>query len=116
ADPKEFGNIVVKQSDDAVVRLKDVARVELAGLDYGVNSYLDRDPAVGLGIFQLPGSNAIETAENIKTTMEELSKSFPPGLEYTIIYNPTDYIQQSVDAVVATILEAVVLVVLVVIL
>jgi hydrophobe/amphiphile efflux-1 (HAE1) family protein len=116
ADPNEFGNIVVKQSEDAVVRLKDVGRIELAGLDYGVNSYLDRDPAVGLGVFQLPGSNAIETAENIKKTMEELSKSFPPGLKYTIIYNPTEFIQQSVDAVVHTIFEAVILVVLVVIL
>ena len=54
-DPEQFGNIVVKQSDNAVVRVKDVARVELAGLDYGVNSYLDKTAAVGLGIFQLPG-------------------------------------------------------------
>ncbi|HEX5097087.1 MAG TPA: efflux RND transporter permease subunit, partial [Acidimicrobiia bacterium] len=116
ADPNEFSQIVVKQSGDAVVRLKDVARVELAALDYGVNSYLDKYPATGLGVFQLPGSNAIETAEKIKSTMEELSKSFPKGLKYDIIYNPTDFIQQSVDAVVTTILEAVVLVVLVVIL
>ena len=82
------------------MRVKDVARVELAALDYGVNSYLDKNPAVGLGIFQLPGSNAIDTAEKIKTTMAELSKSFPEGLKYDIIYNPTDFIQQSVDAVV----------------
>ncbi len=116
ADPDEFGNIVVKQSNNSVVRLKDVARVELAALDYGVNSYLDKYPATGLGIFQLPGSNAIDTAEKIKQTMTELSKSFPAGLKYDIVYNPTDFIQQSVDAVVTTIFEAVVLVVLVVIL
>jgi hydrophobe/amphiphile efflux-1 (HAE1) family protein len=116
ADPEEFSQIVVKQSGDAVVRLKDVARVELAALDYGVNSYLDKNPATGLGVFQLPGSNAIATAERIKATMAELSKGFPDGLKYDIIYNPTDFIQQSVDAVVHTILEAVVLVVLVVIL
>jgi hydrophobe/amphiphile efflux-1 (HAE1) family protein len=116
ADPDQFGSIVVKQSNDSVVRLKDVARVELAALDYGVNSYLDKNPATGLGIFQLPGSNAIDTAEKIKSTMAELSKTFPAGLKYDIIYNPTDFIQQSVDAVVTTILEAVVLVVLVVIL
>ncbi len=116
ADPNAFGDIVVKQSDNAVVRLKDVARVELAALDYGVNSYLDKNPAVGLGIFQLPGSNAIAAAKQIKATMAELSKSFPAGVKYDIIYNPTDFIQQSVDAVVSTILEAVVLVVLVVIL
>lgn len=115
ADPDEFAEIVVKQTDDAVVRLKDVGRVELAAQDYGLNSYLDRDPAIGLGIFQLPGSNAIATADAIKAQMEELSQSFPEGLKYTIIYNPTEFIQQSVDAVITTILEAVVLVVLVVI-
>ena len=116
ADPAEFGNIIVKQNGNAVVRVKDVARVELAALDYGINSYLDKNPAVGLGIFQLPGSNAIETAKKIKQTMEDVSKSFPAGIKYDIIYNPTDFVQQSVDAVVHTILEAVVLVVLVVIL
>lgn len=116
ADPKQFGEIIVKRSGDAVVRLKDVARVELAGLDYGVNSYLDKTAAVGLGVFQLPGSNAIETAQKIKDTMAEIAKNFPPGVKYDIIYDPTDYIQQSVDAVVHTILEAIVLVVLVVIL
>jgi len=116
ADPLQFGEIIVKRSGDAIVRLKDVARVELAGLDYGVNSYLDKTAAVGLGIFQLPGSNAIDTAQKIKDAMEEISKNFPPGVKYDIIYNPTDYIQQSVNAVVETILEAIVLVVLVVIL
>ncbi len=115
-DPAEFGNIIVKQSSTAVVRVKDIARVELAGLDYGVNSYLDKTAAVGLGIFQLPGSNAIDTAKVIKDTMAELSKSFPPGVKYDIIYNPTDFIQQSVNAVVETIFEAILLVVLVVIL
>ena len=80
ANPDQFGQIVVKQSGDAVVRIKDVARVELAALDYGVNSYLDKSPATGLGVFQLPGSNAMATAEKIKATMENLSKSFPDGL------------------------------------
>lgn len=116
ADPEAFGNIVVKQTSTAVVRVRDVARVELAGLDYGVNSYLDKQAAVGLGVFQLPGSNAIETAKKIKTAMAEISKTFPPGIKYDIIYNPTDYIQQSVDAVLHTILEAIALVVIVVIL
>ncbi len=116
SDPKEFAEIVVKQTENAVVRLKDVGRVELAALDYGRNSYLDRDPALGLGIFQRPGSNALATAQAVKKTMDELSKSFPDGLKYTIIYNPTQFIQQSVDAVIETIGEAIVLVVLVVIL
>jgi hydrophobe/amphiphile efflux-1 (HAE1) family protein len=116
ADPQQFADILVKQTPTAVVRLKDVARVELAALDYTTNSYLDRDPAVALGIFQLPGSNALATAKTIQTTMQELSKEFPAGLKYTIVYNPTEFIQQSVDAVIETILEAVILVVLVVIL
>ena len=116
ADPQQFADILVKQTPTAVVRLKDVARVELAALDYTTNSYLDRDPAVALGIFQLPGSNALATAKTIQATMAELSKEFPAGLKYTIVYNPTEFIQQSVDAVLETILEAVVLVVLVVIL
>ena len=115
ADPDQFSEIVVKREGDAVVRVKDVARVELAALDYGVNSYLDRNPAVGLGIFQRPGSNAIATAEAIQSTMEELSKNFPAGVEHAIVYNPTEFIQQSIDAVVYTILEAVLLVVLVVV-
>jgi hydrophobe/amphiphile efflux-1 (HAE1) family protein len=115
-DPKEFAEIVIKQSPIAVVRLKDVARVELAAVDYSTNSYLDRDPAVALAIFQLPGSNALATADQVKSTMEELSKNFPAGLKYTIVYNPTEFIQQSISAVVETIIEAVVLVVLVVIL
>ncbi len=116
SDPNEFAEIVVKQAENAVVRLKDVGRVELAALDYGRNSYLDRDPALGLGIFQRPGSNALATAQAVKSTMDQLSKSFPDGLKYTIIYNPTQFIQQSVDAVIETIGEAIVLVVLVVIL
>jgi len=69
-DPKEFGEIVVKQSADAVVRVKDVARVELAAVDYSTNSYLDADPAVALAIFQLAGSNALATADKIKSTMD----------------------------------------------
>jgi hydrophobe/amphiphile efflux-1 (HAE1) family protein len=115
-DPNEFANIVVKQNATSVVRLKDVGRVELAAVDYTTNSYRDLDPAVALVIYQLPGSNALATADKIKSTMEDLQKTFPDGLKYTIIYNPTEFIQQSIDAVVETIGEAIVLVVLVVIL
>jgi hydrophobe/amphiphile efflux-1 (HAE1) family protein len=116
SDPNAFGDIVIKQTNNAVIRLRDVGRVELAALDYGRNSYLDKDPALGLGIFQRPGSNALATAAKVQATMKELSKSFPEGLKYTIIYNPTEFIQQSVDAVIQTIGEAIILVVLVVIL
>jgi len=115
-DPGEFADILVKQTGSAVVRLKDVARVELAALDYTTNSYLDRDPAIALGIFQRPGSNALSTAKAVKATMDQLAQDFPAGLKYTIVYNPTEFIQQSVDAVIETIGEAILLVVLVVIL
>ena len=115
-DPAEFGNIVVKQTETAVVRVKDIARVDLAAQDYTTNSYLDRDPAIGIGIFQRPGSNALAGAKQVLATMEQLSKSFPTGLKYTVIYNPTQFVQQSVDAVIETIAEAVILVVLVIIL
>ena len=115
-DPTEFGDIVVKQTAGAEVRLKDVARVELAAVDYNTNSYLDDDPAVALAIYQLPDSNALATSKKVIATMEELSRNFPEGLKYTIVYNPTEFIQQSIDAVTETIIEAIVLVVLVVIL
>jgi multidrug efflux pump len=115
-DPKEFGNIVVKKTADAVVRLRDVATVELAAQDYTTNSYLDKDPAVALGIFQRPGSNALSTAAAIEKTMADLSTRFPPGMKYAIVYNPTQFIQQSVEAVERTMGEAIVLVVLVVVL
>src|SRR5712691_48995 len=116
ANPDEFANIVVKQTATAVVRLKDVARIELAAQDYTTNSYLDRDPAVALAVFQRPGSNALSTANTIRATMEQLAPRFPAGVKYTIVYDPTRFIQQSVNAVQETILEAIVLVVLVVIL
>ncbi|HZD28916.1 MAG TPA: efflux RND transporter permease subunit, partial [Xanthobacteraceae bacterium] len=116
ANPDEFYNIVVKQTANAVVRLRDVARIELAAQDYSSNSYLDRDPAVALGIFQRPGSNALATAKSIIDTMNQLSADFPAGIKHAIVYNPTEFIQQSVNAVTETILEAVLLVVLVVIL
>ncbi|MBS0240731.1 MAG: multidrug efflux RND transporter permease subunit [Proteobacteria bacterium] len=115
-EPGQFADVVIKQTPDAVVRLKDVGRAELAALDYTRNSYLDRGEAIGLGVFQRPGSNALSTSDAIQATMQKLAKSFPPGIAYTIIYNPTQFIRQSVDAVEHTILEAVVLVVLVVIL
>src|SRR5215831_18211786 len=116
ADPEEFYSIVIKETPSAVVRLKDIAKVELAAQDYSSNSYLDHYPAVALGIFQRPGSNALETAKNVRELMEKLSKRFPTGVKYDIFFDPTQFIRQSVDAVIDTIAEAIVLVVLVVIL
>jgi hydrophobe/amphiphile efflux-1 (HAE1) family protein len=115
ANPDEFAAIVVKQTPNAVVRMKDVARIELAAQDYSSNSYLDRNEAVALAIFQRPGSNALSTAKGVIAAMEQVAKRFPPGIKYDIVYNPTEFIQQSVNAVIETILEAVLLVVLVVI-
>src|SRR5204863_7369487 len=96
--------------------LRDVAKAELAALDYTTNSYLDLDPAVALAIFQRPGSNALTTANTIRATMAQLAPRFPTGVKYAIVYDPTRFIQQSVNAVQEPILEAILLVVLVVIL
>ncbi|MFZ5784587.1 MAG: efflux RND transporter permease subunit [Pseudomonadota bacterium] len=115
--PEEFGNIVLRaEPDGAVVRLRDVARIELGAQDYTLNAYLDNKNATALGVFQRPGSNALATSDAIKATMEELKKAFPSGLDYSIVYNPTEFIQASVDAVIATLFEAIILVVIVVIL
>jgi HAE1 family hydrophobic/amphiphilic exporter-1 len=117
ADPAAFRDIVVKtDADGRITRLSDIARVELAAQDYGANGYLDRLSAVPLLIFQQPGTNALATATALKATMQSLSKDFPQGLAYDIVYNPTEFIGQSVSEVLRTIYEAVGLVVLVVIL
>jgi HAE1 family hydrophobic/amphiphilic exporter-1 len=116
-DTRQFADIIVKTDPDGrVTRIRDIGHVELGAQDYNANGYLDERSAVPLLIFQRPGSNALATAGEILTTMKELSKDFPAGLRYDVVYNPTDFIAQSVAAVERTILEAVVLVVLVVIL
>jgi len=115
--PEAFGNIIVKSDKDGrVVRVRDIARVDLGAADYNRSGYLDDKVAIPMGIFQRPGSNALETANEVQATMAELSKSFPSGLKYDIVYNPTVFISESVDAVIQTMLEAVVLVVVVIIL
>jgi HAE1 family hydrophobic/amphiphilic exporter-1 len=115
--PEQFGDIVVRtDAQGRVIRLRDVARIELGAQDYSLNGYLDRSEAVPMAIFQRPGSNALETAQRIRATMAELSKSFPAGVQYSIAYDPTQFIARSVDAVVSTIYEAIGLVVIVIIL
>ncbi|MBI1986210.1 MAG: efflux RND transporter permease subunit, partial [Rhodospirillales bacterium] len=115
-DAEQFEGIVIKADGGRVTRLRDVARVELGAQDYSRNGYLDDRIAVPMGIFQRPGSNALATATALRKTMDELSKSFPSGLRYDIVYNPTQFISQSVNEVILTIFEAVFLVVVVVIL
>ncbi len=115
-DIAEFEKIVVKSdANQRLVRLSDVARVELGALDYNVNAYLNEIPTLALPIFQRPGSNALEISAAIRETMNELEKDFPKGLEYDIIYDPTQFIDQSIDAVITTLFEAIILVVLVMI-
>ncbi len=113
----QFEDIVVRADEKgSIVRLKDIARVELGSQDYTVNAYLDNKNATAIVMYQQPGSNALQAAANIKSQMVELAKDFPPGVGYSIVYNPTEFIQESVNAVVTTVFEAVLLVVIVVIL
>ncbi|RMB07685.1 efflux RND transporter permease subunit [Eilatimonas milleporae] len=116
-EPGQFESIVVKRTPDGrVTRLRDVARIELGARDYGTRAYLDDKSAVAMPIFQRPGTNALEAADQVQETMQRMSADFPAGLAYDIIYNPTEYISASIDAVEETLFEALVLVVLVVLL
>ena len=115
-DPQQFENVVIRtDAEGRQVRVGDVARVEIGAQNYATSAYLSENDSVIVPVFQQPGSNALASAEAVKATMEELSADFPQGLEYRIVYNPTEFIQESVDAVVHTLLEAIVLVVLVII-
>ncbi len=114
-EPQQFADIVIRtDADGRQVRVGDVARVELGAQDYGINTYLSNKPTVVIATMQRPGSNALDAAEKVKAEMEQLSKRFPKGLEYSVIYNPTEFIAQSIDAVYHTLFEAVILVVLVI--
>ncbi|HRD78805.1 MAG TPA: multidrug efflux RND transporter permease subunit, partial [Hyphomicrobiaceae bacterium] len=116
-DASEFEEIVVKTgAEGRVVRVRDIARVELGALNYSTYGYQDRYPATVMVVTQQPGSDALKTASAIKKAMAELSKTFPKGLIYRIVYNPTEFIEVSIRELVKTIGEAVLLVVLVVLL
>jgi hydrophobe/amphiphile efflux-1 (HAE1) family protein len=113
---RQFSSVIVKRGEGGrLVRLRDVARVELGARDYVTNSYLNGKSAVALGIFQRPNTNALAAAENIIATIKELKQDFPPGLDYQIVYNPTEFIAKSVHEVYKTLFEATGLVILVVI-
>ncbi|MCH2039441.1 MAG: efflux RND transporter permease subunit [Saccharospirillaceae bacterium] len=114
---EEFQNIVIRVGEQgAITRLKDVARVELGENTYALRSLLDGQNAIAIPIFQRPGSNAIALSDAVRAKMAELSENFPAGMSYEIAYDPTVFVRGSIDAVITTLLEAIVLVVLVVIL
>jgi multidrug efflux pump len=116
ATEEEFGDVVIKTSaDGAVTRLRDVARIELGAADYSVRSLLNNKPAVAVAIFQAPGSNALAIASGVRATMEELKGNMPEGVTYQIVYDTTRFVKSSIEEVIKTLLEAVLLVVLVVI-
>ena len=110
-EPAEFENVIIKNQDGKIVRLRDVGRVELGAESYTTRGYLGDKKAVAMPVFQRPGSNAIETADAIKAAMVEVGKRFPPDLTYKIAYNPTNFISESITAVEHTIYEAIALVV-----
>ncbi len=100
---EEFGDIIVKRGDDGrVTRLRDVARIELGAQDYSRLSYLDGKSAIAVLVYQRPGTNAVDTAAEVKQTMVEMSQDFPQGIGYEIAYNPTDYVEESIAEVFET--------------
>jgi multidrug efflux pump len=116
-DEDEFGDIIVKTGANGdVTRLRDIARIELGAADYSLRSLLNNKSAVAIPIFQSPGSNAIQISDNVRKTMAEMKENMPDGMDYSIVYDPTQFVRASIEAVVHTLLEAVALVVLVVIL
>ncbi|MEM6249866.1 efflux RND transporter permease subunit [Shewanella vaxholmensis] len=113
----EFEDIIIKVGQNGEVnRLKDVARIELGATSYALRSLLDNKDAVAIPVFQASGSNAIQISDDVRAKMAELSKGFPEGLTYEIVYDPTVFVRGSIEAVMKTLLEAVLLVVLVVVL
>ncbi|WPN55464.1 efflux RND transporter permease subunit [Pseudomonas sp. P9_31] len=114
---EEFENIIIRSGENGeITRLKDIARVELGSSQYALRSLLNNQPAVAIPIFQRPGSNAIQISNDVRAKMAELKKNFPEGMDFSIVYDPTIFVRGSIEAVVHTLFEALILVVLVVIL
>ncbi len=117
SNEKEFGNIIVKYLPDGrIVHLRDVARIELGAYNYENESYVNMKPSVTLGMYQLPGTNSIETVNLLRKELEDIKKTFPDDVDYAISYDATEYVRDSINAVYRSIFEAVVLVVLVILL
>src|SRR5712671_2339989 len=113
---EEFGQIIVKTGPNGEkTSLRDVARIELSADSYALRSLLDNKTAVALPIFQTPGANALQLSADVRSAMEELKKNFPSGVDYSVVYDPTVFVRHSIEAVVHTLLEAILLVVIVVI-
>src|SRR5712675_898674 len=113
---EEFGNIIVKTgANGEKTLLKDVARIELGAGSYGLHSLLNNKTAVAIPIFQTPGANALDLSKSVRAKMEELKKNFPDGVDFSVVYDPTVFVRHSIEAVVHTLLEATLLVVIVVI-
>jgi multidrug efflux pump len=112
----EFRDIVLKADGRALIHLRDVARVELGAAEFGSRALLDNKEAAALWIFQLPGANSLQVSHDVREAMKELKPDMPPGVEYSIVYDPTTFVRASIEAVIHTLIEAVILVVLVVIL
>ena len=112
----EFGRIIVRTgTDGSVTQLKDVARIELGSNNYALRSLLNNKSAAAIAIFEAPESNALQLSTDVRAKMEELKKDFPEGVDYSVVYDPTQFVRESIRAVIHTLLEAVALVVLVVI-
>ena len=113
---EEFGDIVVKTAPDGgVTHLRDIARTQLGASNYGLRALLDNESAVAMPVFQLPGANALQVAEAVRAEMDDLKHDFPAGVDYKIVYDQTLYMRSSIEAVVHTLVEAIVLVAFVVI-
>jgi multidrug efflux pump len=112
----QFANIVIKQNSSSLVYLKDVANIELGAQSYDQTCTLDGKPSVALSVYQLPGSNALKVAEAVKMRMKQLKERFPPGVDYAIVYDTTPFINESINEVYETLIDAVVLVAVVVLL
>jgi hydrophobe/amphiphile efflux-1 (HAE1) family protein len=118
SSPEEFADVIVRSDpkDGSLVRIRDLGRVELSSNSFSLRSLLNNKEAAAVAIFQAPGSNALQLSNDVRQTMERLKKDFPPGVDYSIVYDPTRFVASSIEAVIHTLIEAVLLVVLVVIL
>ncbi|MFZ2508057.1 MAG: efflux RND transporter permease subunit, partial [Steroidobacteraceae bacterium] len=116
SSPEEFGAIVVKADGDQLTRLRDVARVELGANSYAIRSLLNNEDAAAIAIFEAPGANTIALSQAIRDRMAELERNFPEGVHWSVVYDPTVFVKDSIRSVVTTLLEAIALVVIVVVL